>query len=490
MPMSKTMSTKSTRASLAHRTSAPRTSSTSSTSSTSAARTSARRTTRIALAALAASALTLTACGGGSDDKADANSSSSSAAASDLQLPDLHGQKIEVAAVWTGPEQQNFQKVLDEFDKRTGATTTFVPTGDSQSTFLGTKIEGGAPPDVAFLAQNGVLHQFADKGWLKPLGPEAQAQLSKNFSPGWQKLGASDGTQYGVYAKVSNKSMIWYNTTAFENAGATVPKTWADFLSTAETVFESGTPPVSIGGADGWTLTDWFENIYLSQAGPEKYDQLAAHEIKWTDPSVKTALTTLAQLFGQQNLIAGGTSGALAADFPKSVTQVFTGNTSGGAMVYEGDFVSAFITANTTAKVGTDAKVFPFPAVGGGKAPVVSGGDVAVALKDSKGAQALLTFIASTDAAKIWAQGGGYLSANKSLDLSAYPDAVQRDIAQSLIASGDDFRFDMSDQAPAAFGGTKGEGEWKDLQDFLTKPSDVAGAQAQLESDAAKAYGS
>ncbi|WNI19621.1 ABC transporter substrate-binding protein [Actinacidiphila sp. ITFR-21] len=464
-----------------------------STRTNPAHRTGATRTARIALAVLAGCALAFTtaACGGGGPASGGpAPSASTAPAGGGLQLPDLHGQKVEVAAVWTGPEQQNFQKVLDEFDRRTGAKTTFVPTGDSQSTFLGTKIEGGAPPDVAFLAQNGVLHQFADKGWLKPLGPQARAQLDKNFSPGWQKLGAWKGTPYGVYAKVSNKSMIWYNTAAFENAGATVPTTWAEFLKTAETVFESGTPPVSIGGGDGWTLTDWFENIYLSQAGPEKYDRLAAHRIKWTDPSVRTALATLAQLFGSRDLIAGGTGGALAADFPKSVTTVFTGNPPGAAMVYEADFVSAFISANTKAKVGTDAKEFPFPAVGTGKPPVVSGGDVGVALKDTPGAQALLTFVASTDAARIWAQGGGYLSPNKSLDPAAYPDDVQRDIATSLIASGDDFRFDMSDQAPAAFGGTKGEGEWKDLQDFLAKPSDVAGAQAELEADAAKAYGS
>jgi multiple sugar transport system substrate-binding protein/alpha-glucoside transport system substrate-binding protein len=458
------------------------------------------RTTRIALATLAAFALALTAAACGSDSKKDdgqqsaspsasASASGAGGSGSTVQLPDLHGQKLEVAAVWTGPEQANFQKVLDEFDKRTGATTTFVPTGDSQSTFLGTKIEGGAPPDVAFLAQNGVLHQFADKGWLKPLGPQAQAQLSANFSPGWQQLGAWKGKQYGIYAKVANKSLIWYNAAAFQNAGVTEPKTWADFLKTAETIFESGTAPVSIGGADGWTLTDWFENIYLSQAGPDKYDQLAAHKIKWTDPSVTTALTTLGQLFGNKDLVAGGSRGALGADFPKSVTQVFTGNPPAAAMVYEADFVAPFITANTKAKVGTDAKEFAFPAVGSGKPPVVSGGDVAVALKDGTGAQALLTFIASTDAAKIWAQGGGYLSPNKNLDFSAYPNDVQRNIAKSLIASGDDFRFDMSDQAPAAFGGTKGEGEWKDLQDFLAKPSDVAGAQAKLEADAAKAYG-
>jgi extracellular solute-binding protein len=459
-----------------------------------------RRATRVAVAVAAVSALALgaAACGGGDDDggKKDGSPTASGSASAagrsgdDLKLPDLHGQKLEVAAVWTGPEQKNFQKVLDEFDKRTGAKSTFVPTGDSQSTFLGAKIQGGAPPDVAFLAQNGVLHQFADKGWVKPLGAAAQAELQKNFSKGWQDLGAWKGKQYGIYAKASNKSMIWYSTAAFSNAGASEPKTWADFLKTAETVFDSGTTPVSIGGADGWTLTDWFENIYLSQAGPEKYDQLAAHKIKWTDPSVKDALTTLGQLFGKKDLIAGGTKGALGTDFPKSVTQTFTGNPPKAAMVYEADFVSAFISANTKAKVGTDAKEFAFPAVGSGKAPVVSGGDVAVALKDTPAAQALLTFIASTDAAKIWAQGGGYLSPNKNLDFAVYPDDVQRNIAKSLIGAGDDFRFDMSDQAPAAFGGTKGKGEWKDLQDFLANPSDVAGAQAKLEADAAKAYGS
>ena len=47
-------------------------------------------------------------------------------------------------------------------------------------------------------------------------------------------------------------------------------------------------PPYSVAGADGWTLTDLFENIYLRTAGPEKYDQLAKHEIKWTDPTVVT----------------------------------------------------------------------------------------------------------------------------------------------------------------------------------------------------------
>nr|BFD84506.1 ABC transporter substrate-binding protein [Streptomyces sp. Xyl84] len=446
-----------------------------------------------AVLAVGALALSLTACGGSGDGKK-AGGPSSSAAGGDaaggpaVTLPRLDGASLEVAAVWTGAEQANFKKVLAEFTRRTGAKVTFVPAQDPIINFLGSKIAGGQPPDVALLPQPGAIKQAVDKKWAKPLGPEAQAQLAKNYSQGWQDIGKVGGKQYGTYYKAANKSLIWYNAKVLEGAGASEPKTWKDLLTTAQAVYDSGVTPFSVGGADGWTLTDWFENVYLSQAGPQKYDQLAQHKIKWTDPSVRQALTTLAQIWSKKDYIAGGQSGALQVEFPASVTQTFTGGDQPkAAMVYEGDFAQVNI-GETKAKVGTDAKVFPFPAVGA-SAPVVSGGDAAVVLKDSKAAQALVTFLASPDAATIQAKLGGYLSPNKNVPESAYPNEVQRKIAKALIESGDNFRFDMSDQAPQAFGGTPGKGEWKDLQDFLKNPSDVAGTQAKLEKDAAAAYG-
>ncbi|GHF93878.1 ABC transporter substrate-binding protein [Streptomyces thermodiastaticus] len=448
-----------------------------------------RRAARAA-AAVAAGALafTLTACSGSDDDGTGGGDSSGSPTTNTVALPKLNGAHLEIAAVWTGTEQKNFKQVLAEFEKRTGAKVTFVPAQDPIINFLGSKIAGGQPPDVALLPQPGAIKQAVDKGWAKPLGPEAQAELAKNYSQGWQDIGKVDGKPYGVYYKAANKSLIWYNAKVFENAGVSEPTTWKDLLNTAQTVYDSGVTPFSVGGADGWTLTDWFENIYLSQAGPEKYDQLAQHKIKWTDPSVKQALTTLAEIFSKKDYIAGGPDGALQTEFPASVTQTFSGGDQPKAgMVFEGDFAQVNI-GETKAKVGTDAKVFPFPAVGD-SAPVVSGGDSAVILKDSKAAQALVTFLASPDAATIQAKLGGYLSPNKNVPESAYPNEVQRKIAKALIASGDDFRFDMSDQAPQAFGGTPGKGEWKDLQDFLKNPKDVAGTQAKLEKDAAAAYG-
>ncbi|MGW0902779.1 ABC transporter substrate-binding protein [Streptomyces sp. NPDC002853] len=450
-----------------------------------------RRTTAKLTAAFVAGALalTVTACGGDGDDDGDSgDKGGGKESAAAVKLPKLDGQTVSVAAVWGGSERKVFLKVLDEFEKRTGAEVTFVPAQDPIISFLESKVAGGQPPDVAMLPQVGAIEQAVENKWAKPVGPEAQKQLDKNYDQGWQDLGAVDDKQYGVYFKAANKSLVWYNTEVFDNAGAKEAKTWDDFMKTAQTVYDSGVPPISVAGADGWTLTDWFENIYLSQAGPEKYDDLAEHEIKWTDPSVKEALTTLGELFGKKGFVAGGANGALQTEFPASVKQTFTGGDQPKAgMVFEGDMVSLPIS-ETKAKVGTDAKVFPFPAVGDGESPAVVGGDAAVALKDSKGAQALLTFLASPDSAKIWAEAGGFVSPNKKLDLAAYPNDVQRGIAKALIAAGDDIRYDMSDQAPQAFGGTPGKGEWKALQDFLKNPKDVAGTQKALETAAAAAY--
>lgn len=438
-----------------------------------------RRTTLLTGCTALVLALGATACGGGpvsagGGDKA------------------LDGQTVTVAGVWTGTEQKNFQKVLDAFTEKTGAKTEFVSTGDNVSTVVGSKIEGGNAPDVVMVPQVGVLKQFAQKGWLKPLSKTAQQSVDANFAPVWKEYGSVDGALYGLYFKAAHKSTVWYSPDALAQAGVQPPKTYDDMLKAGRTVSDSGLAAFSVAGQDGWTLTDWFENVYLSQAGPEKYDALAAHELKWTDASVVDALTTLGKLFKDKQLVAGGQKGALNTDFPGSVEKVFGPEPEAG-MVYEGDFVAGVAKDQFGRTIGEDANFFPFPAVGGGKAPVVSGGDAAVVLKDGKNQKAgmtLLEYLATPEAAAVWAEAGGFLSPNKNVDPAAYGDDVTRATAKSLVAAGDanSVRFDMSDQAPAAFGGTKGAGEWKLLQDFLRDPSDPKATAAKLEAAAAKAY--
>ncbi|MFF7178198.1 extracellular solute-binding protein [Streptomyces sp. NPDC008121] len=436
-----------------------------------------RRRTAMACCSALTLALGATACGGGPVSAGGGGK-------------ELAGQTLNVAGVWSGAEQKNFQKVLDAFTEKTGAATRFTSTGDNVSTVVGSKIEGGNAPDVVMVPQVGVLRQFAEKNWLKPLSAPTAKAVDTNYAPVWKEYGSVDGKLYGLYFKAAHKSTVWYSPEAFEQAGVKPPKTYEEMLRSAQAVSDSGLPAFAVAGEDGWTLTDWFENVYLSQAGPEKYDRLARHEISWTDPSVVKALTTLGTLFSDPKLLAGGQKGALGTDFPGSVEKVFGPDPEAG-MVYEGDFVAGIAKDQFGRKIGQDATFFPFPAVTGGKAPVVSGGDAAVVLadgKNQKAATAFLEYLATPEAAAVWAEAGGFLSPNKKLDLSSYGDDTLRETAKSLIDAGDSVRFDMSDQAPASFGGTKGVGEWKLLQDFLRDPSDPAATAAALEAAAAKAY--
>jgi multiple sugar transport system substrate-binding protein/alpha-glucoside transport system substrate-binding protein len=445
-----------------------------------------RNSTRLSAVVVAAT-LALAACGGGDSPSGGGESTAASGGAT--QFADLSGQSLEVAGSWGGSEQKSFTQVLNDFKAKTKATIKYTSYGDNLQPVLGPRIKGGNPPDVAFLPNVGILNQYVQQGALKPLSADVIAQVDANYAPVWKTLASVGGKIYGVPYKGANKSTVWYSTAAFDQAGIQEPKTWDEFTKALQTLSDSGVAnPLSVGGGDGWTLTDWFENVYIRVAGPEKYDQLSKHQIKWTDPTVIQSLTMLGQLWGKANLLVGGTKGAQQTLFPQSVTNVF-GSSSKGAVVYEGDFVATNIAQETKAKVGTDAKFFDFPSINGSKTSVVGGADIATVMKDGPAAQEFMKYLASPGAAAVWAKLGGYTSPNKNLDPSAYSDDTTRKSAEALVGAGDAFRFDMSDLAPAAFGGTPGAGEWKILQDFLATPTDVNGTAQKLEAAAAKAFG-
>ena len=413
-------------------------------------------------------------CGGGGDNESKGGGGSTTS--------NVKG-TVSFIAVWTGPEQQSIQAVFNGFKKKYPNVTVKYKSAKDPGQVITTAVQGGNPPDVAALNSPGLMKGFVDQDALKPID-FAKSDVEANFSADWVKFGTVNGKLYGLFFKGANKSTVWYNVHAFEDAGVEPPTEWSDLLKDAKTISASGTPAYSLGGADGWTLTDLFENIYIRQAGPEKYDQLADHKIPWTDPSVTKALTEMAKITGDTKNIAGGSSGALQTNFPDSVTNVFS-NPPKAAMIFEGDFVPGVVAGQSTAKPKTDYNVFPFPAVGGkGGDYVVGGGDVVVMFKDNPAARALVKYLATPEAAEIWAKRGGYSSPNKNVAESAYPDEITRTTATAL-AKASTFRFDMSDLAPATFGG---DAEFTDLQAFLKSPSNVSGTASKLESDAKKAY--
>lgn len=397
----------------------------------------------------------------------------------------LRGQRIEVLAVWSGTEQERFEQVIEAFERATGVEVDYTSAGHGVPAELDARFAGGRPPDVAFIPQPGLLRRYAAEGRLVALDALATARVARNYGATWRELGSADGRLYAVWFKAANKSLVWYNVGVFEQAGLVPADSVDGLLDIAWTLAASGVPAFSVGGADGWTLTDWFENLYLGIAGPEQYDLLAAHRIPWTDESVRRALRLMARLLDPA-LVAGGTEEALATAFEASVLKTFA-DPPAAAMVFEGDFVAGVVTGKTRARLGVSADVFPFP-TGRDRAPaVVGGGDAAVLMRETGAGAAFLGFLAGAEAAAIWAAQGGFISPNVNLDISVYPDEISRSVARRLLEAGDDFRFDLSDLQPAAFGAARDAGLRRGLQDFL-RDRDVDATVTRLEAEARAAF--
>ena len=153
------------------------------------------------------------------------------------------------------------------------------------------------------------------------------------------------------------------------------PNDLSGLTALAAAFAQHGLAAFSVGGADGWTLTDWFENIYIRTAGPRRYDELTGHRIDWTDPSVRAALRTMSQLLTPATM-TGGTDNALHTNFEGSV-RAASSPSPAAAMVFEGDFVAGLL-GGAGAQIGVDIDVFPFPGTSGSAPTVIGGGDAAV----------------------------------------------------------------------------------------------------------------
>ncbi|MGH2472297.1 MAG: ABC transporter substrate-binding protein [Candidatus Limnocylindria bacterium] len=399
----------------------------------------ARSTRSLAIVALVA-LLVATACSG-------TGTSSGTAAP---------GSTINVMSLWGGSEEESFKKVLDAFKTKTGVIANYESVRQNYATTLQTRISGGNPPDVAIIPGIGFLRQFARQGSLKKisdLGIDSNA-LKPNYPPGILEIGQVDGTQYAIMVKFNSKSTMWFRPDKFKTLGVTAPSDFAGFVKLLGDIKAKGTTPMGLGAADSWTLTDWFENIYAKQAGPEKYDQLFSGKLPWTDASVTAAVDTMKSAI-KEDFVVGGITAALGRSFTDGIGQAFAANAP-AVLYYEGGFVGGIATGqtNTALKVGETIDWFDFPAVGGGKT-VTIGGDVIAAFTNKPGVKEFINYMTSADSGTVWAGTGAVISPVKAVPASAYPnDLAKREAAQ--VANASAVRFDGSDLLPSGGGDNLG----------------------------------
>jgi ABC-type glycerol-3-phosphate transport system substrate-binding protein len=374
----------------------------------------------------------------------------------------------QVAVIWSGQELALFHEVLRGYP----GPLEVLSAGDDIDAFLSARHRAGTSPDVAIVSRPGLITDYARRGWLAEL-PE---DLAAPFPAGWRDLLRVDGRLYGAWVKAAFKSLFWYLPSIMDSR----PQTWDALVDQvtrigAAALSGRGAPaPLAIGAADGWVLTDWFENVLAAVAPAGFYESLARGEPGWTDPAVRDSLDLLAQLWSRPGAFVGGPGRALLTQFEESVIQMTSGR---AAMVFEADFVQAVVDQFQESGVPAP-QTFRFPVVAG-VLPLVVGGDAAVVLRGSPRGETLLRYLTGAYTFDPWIRAGGYLSPNLGVSTDRYPDGLARDLATEM-RDGPLLRFDLSDRLTGSFGGADGVGMWQILQDFFqavtATHADAAGA--------------
>jgi ABC-type Fe3+ transport system substrate-binding protein len=411
------------------------------------------------------------------------------------------GGSVSIWAEWTSTEQQDFKAVLQPFEDSTGIKVQYTGKGSNMDTALDAAVAGGSPPSVALVPDPGTLDTLAAKHSIQPLASVIGSEV-KDYGTAWNSLASYKGKLYGVWFKAANKNTVYYNPAVFAAAGIkSTPTSWSQLLADETTIANGGTyAPVSLCTDIGWPVADLFQNLFLKLNGAVAYNKLATHAMKWSSPDVTNTFAELAQLVGSggSNLL-GGIKGALAdGAWPDCVSSVFPSSGSPtAAMVFEADFTTSNVPSNytpgnastctlsATSSPCYDTFNFPAPSGSAYSSDIQGSGDVAMLLKSTPQAKALIKYLASPSAGDIWANLGGFVSPNEKVPAGSYPDPVSKADAKALT-SAKAFVFSLDDLQS----GWEPQ-LWADMLNVLQNPaaSNVSTVEALMDQQATTALG-
>ena len=401
-----------------------------------------------------------------SSDESEAPEASSEPTGTALERAEngeFDGTTVEVLAQWVEAEADNFEANFADFEARTGIDVAYEGITDYE-TVLNVRVDGGDAPDLAQLAQPGLMRSFQADGKLIPLSSFMDVETAlADYIPSFIDLASVDGDLYGLYYKTDLKSIVGYPVQAFADAGYEIPETWDDLIALSDQIVADGSTPwcISIehGDASGWVATDWIEDILLRTAGTDVYDQWVSHEIPFDAPEVLAAADKMAEIWFTDGYVYGGNTAINATFVGDTQTPMFDEAGPQCWMHKQAAWIPGFWPADDSTdpptplfEPGVDSSFFYLPPIDEefGR-PVLGGGDMFVMFNDRPEVQAVLEFLATPEAAEAWIQAGGFVSPNNAVPAEWYDTYPSSGLAE-ILADATSLSFDASDTMPADVG--------------------------------------
>jgi len=381
------------------------------------------------------------------------------------------GDKITMLYQWSGAEEERINEILKPFVDACGVV--IAPESTRDQALLDTKVQAGTPPDVAFwnVAQ---LVQYEDI--LKTM--DELGAHGENYEAFFKDPGMVNGKWLGLPVKADIKTIIWYSPAVFEAKGYTVPTTWEELDALVETMVANGDVPWSMGmesgDATGWTGSDFIQDIFLVQQGPEYVLDLISGDVAYNDAGVKQAYETYGKWAKDPLYTVEGAQGTLSIGFNDAIYKVFS-DPPEAMMVKQSGFAGGNVATQYPDLVyGVDYDFFPVPGAQG----LQGGADWLMAFTDTPAVKALIAYLSSTEGGANWAKASFDLSPNKGA-AGNYVDAALIKKGEAL-ANTKGFTPDIGDSIPGGFGAAefKGISDYVNGSDLDTILADLAAVQA------------
>ncbi|MBO9625479.1 MAG: extracellular solute-binding protein [Microbacterium sp.] len=353
-------------------------------------------------------------------------------------------------------EAKLLQETWADWSKENGITIKYEGSQDFE-TQLGTRAQGGNPPDIAIFPQPGLFADFASRDFLKPAPDAVKSNADKYWTKDWVNYGTVDGTFYGAPLMASVKGWIWYSPAKFKEWGVEVPKTLEELNTLTATIqSKTGTPPwcagFESGTATGWPGTDWIEDYVLRQSGTDVYEKWVKGDVKFTDPEIKKAFDSVGQILLKPSYVNAGFGDVRSINstaFGDVAPKVADGSC---ALTHQASFLSGFFPKGTNIAEDGDVWAFMLPGEKPGETTVTGGGEIVGAFSDSEATQKVLEYLSSPEWANKRVSLGGVTSANNGLDPANAKDPILQETIKILQDPDTTFRFDGSDLMPGAVG--------------------------------------
>lgn len=450
---------------------------------------STRRRTRGAFALATLSVVALVAAGCSSSDSGDNGGSGgdqTTGAAGSLDCGqfssygDLKGKSVTIYAGIVAPEDQPYIDSFKPFEDCTGVKVNYTADKNFEQQVL-VQAQAGNAPDLAIVPQPGLLKQLVATGKAVAAPQAVSDNVDKWFGADWKKYGTVDGKFYAAPSGASVKSLVWYSPKVFAEKGWKVPTTLDELKSLSDTIAATGDKPwcagISSGEATGWPITDWVEDFVLRLDGPEAYDDWVDGKLKFTDPKIVDAFNAVGDYLKNPNYVNAGFGGVNTIATTTFQDAGLGVDPTTGPTCYlhrMASFYAANFPEGTDISENGDVFAFYLPGKTADEKPVLGAGEFVLAFSDRPEVQALQQYWSSdfwaNEKAKMSSKetNGGWITANKGLDAANLVNPIDKLSVQILQDPKSVFRFDGSDQMPAAVGSGS---FWKQATAWITGQS-------------------